>query len=429
MDRPPRIPERTSSKSPTKGRSISPRKRFRELENERRNVNDQAKRAKKKVRLAVSFDAEYWAARLDLTNHQLRATRLTKKMSIEELNTSTDVFLASEEGTKLLLQESCLEMESKMFEEQLRLMKNSDKSFRLRKCFVELFMGAPTGLGLSNPRGQRDNSLQSQFRADLIERMESRSPNPKSTALWCPVSGTYWPESSIRAGHLFPSRCGENYMDAIFGSARDENGVSELFKAENGMLWSKEVEDRFEAGHFVIVPDVADDPTPQQIKFWETANVKEYKIRVLNPGAKSMNQTIFPTDTEWKDLDGKRVQFKGSFRPRARYLYFAYCAAMLRRSFTGKHLEVSRSELRKRFWGTPGKYLRESMLLGFVEQMGHDYDHLLEGAIEEDNPVLDVRATDAAVKRIKDSLEDEDGDKDEEDEEDEDDSDEEEGEE
>ena len=25
--------------------------------------------------------------------------------------------------------------------------------------------------------------------------------------------------------------------------------------------------------------------------------------------------------------------------------------------------------------------MRESMLLGFVEEMGHNYDHLLEGAI------------------------------------------------
>ena len=162
----------------------------------------------------------------------------------------------------------------------------------------------------------------------------------------------------------------------------------------------------------MIVPNVPDEPTTEQVKQWGLSSPKEYKIRVLNPDAKTMNMPIMTTDKLWKEVDGKLIEFRSDFRPRAQYLYFAYCAAMLRRSFAGKQLQVSKSELRKKYWETPGKYMRESMLLGFVEQMGHDYDHLLEGKIEEENAVADIRCLDAANNAIQDSLKGEENDED-----------------
>lgn len=65
---------------------------------------------------------------------------------------------------------------------------------------------------------------------------------------------------------------------------------------------------------------------------------------------------------------------------------------MLRRSFAGKHVGTAQSEYRKRYWGTPGKYVLKSMLFGFVATMGHDYDHLLDGAIEEEDAIVDSKA-------------------------------------
>lgn len=374
------------------------------MEDERRETNDKAKSARKRVKLAVSFDAKYWSARKDLAEHQLKATRLTTKISIEKMNTTTDAFLATEEGRMLMLRERSLETDYGMFEKQVKRMESAPKGFSIRQSFVGLFIGAPTGLGLRNSYGPRDDDLQQEFKADLITRMQSRHEDPDKALQWCPISRMYWPRISMVAAHLFPSRCGKTYMDAIFGVARDESGKSELFKAENGILWSGEVEERFEAGHFVIVPDVVDNPTPDQVKDWEEAEVKEYKVRVLDPDVDLMKMKILDTDTRWRDLEGKRVWFRGNFRPRARYLYFRYCAAMLRRSFAGKYEEVSRSEVKKRFWGTPGRYMRESMLLGFVETLGHDYEHLMGGAIKEEDPVPDILAVDVANDQIKGTL-------------------------
>ena len=94
---------------------------------------------------------------------------------------------------------------------------------------------------------------------------------------------------------------------------------------------------------------------------------------------------------------------------------------MLRRSFEGKHEETSKAELRKRLWGIPGRYMLEGMLLGFVEEMGHEYKHLLEGAIKEKEPVVDqtglvVANTDIRESKLdREDQDEEDSDQDEED--------------
>ena len=77
---------------------------------------------------------------------------------------------------------------------------------------------------------------------------------------------------------------------------------------------------------------------------------------------------------------------------------------MLRRSFGGKDLEMLSAELRKNFWGTLGRYILEGMLLGFVEEMGHEYKHLLEGAIKADEAIVDATAIAAANTHIIETL-------------------------
>ena len=302
-------------------------------------------------------------------------------------------------------------------------MKPKDDKFSLRRGFVGLFVGAQTGWGTGNQRRLRDNHLQSDFRADLKLEMGSEHPNPDMEVLWCPITSCYWSETGITAGHLFPWKCGQDNMDAIFGRPDDKG--SELFKVEMGILWSTESEKRFQAGHFVIVPDIPDQANQQLIEKWELSNPKEYKIRVLNPDHEKMTKKILDTQKRWADLDDQRVHFRTNFRPRARYLYFCYCEAMLRRSFACQHLNVSRAELRKRFWGTPGRYMREGMLLGFVEELGHEYHHLLEDVTEEKEAIPDKTAVLVADTHFQEAMkaedwmdgdEDEDEDEDEEDE-------------
>lgn len=56
---------------------------------------------------------------------------------------------------------------------------------------------------------------------------------------------------------------------------------------------------------------------------------------------------------------------------------------MLRRCHhQGKHEEILKDHLGRKFWGTPGAYLRRSYLLAFVEEIGAQ--DILDGAEERD---------------------------------------------
>ena len=54
-------------------------------------------------------------------------------------------------------------------------------------------------------------------------------------------------------------------MDATFGNSRTEQGYSELNKPENGRIWATDAAIRFPKGDFVLVSDVADDATLEEI--------------------------------------------------------------------------------------------------------------------------------------------------------------------
>ena len=149
-------------------------------------------------------------------------------------------------------------------------------------------------------------------------------------------------------------------------------------------MLSKRAQDRFTKCYFMIVPDVHDDSDKDEVLAWQAMEPKEYKIKIVNRDAPLMRQGIGNIRQDrWCDIDGERFEFKTSFRPRARYLFYAYCETSFRLSFIRKRLAASQDESNTRFWGVPGPYMRKVQLLGFVEEMGDQYKHLLEGAIEE----------------------------------------------
>ncbi|KAL9103808.1 MAG: hypothetical protein Q9163_001185 [Psora crenata] len=301
---------------------------------------------------------------------------------------------ATNEGEMVLQKEAVLKKKVALLENQADKIANpeNDKETNLRRAFTHFFMGAKTGMNLNNPQAKRPVNLQMQFRGELEAVMDLRHPSYERYR-WCPIKAEYCVD--IIAGHFFPSKSGDENMTAIFGEAeldkwigKPEKGKSELFRACNGILWSKEAELRFSLGQFVIVPDLEEDATADQAQAWQNSTVKGYRIRVLRPNAKEMAEPMnLYNPTLWKDLDKRRVDFKGStFRPRARYVYWSYCETMLRHAYSerGKSAptEFARQEVGKKLWGSAGPYMTKNMLLRFVEEMGHQYEHLLEGAME-----------------------------------------------
>ena len=254
---------------------------------------------------------------------------------------------------------------------------------------------------------KRQKRLRAQFKEEVIEDMEKAHPDEDlSEWRWCPIVQEYCPELSMRAGHLFPAGATQDTMDAIFGPQeqdmwRDKGATSqlnvkgELFRACNGIYWSKAAVDRFGKGYFVIVPDLDAHCTEAQARAWQESSVKEYRIRVMRPDVLDMQQSLSPYNrTRWYEIDNKRVEWGSpTFRPRARYLYWTYPVALLRNVHDkgegkgakggqqGVATSIAQGQIGRRYWGNAGAYMKKSMLIGFLEELGHAYDEELMEAV------------------------------------------------
>ena len=92
---------------------------------------------------------------------------------------------------------------------------------------------------------------------------------------------------------------------------------------------------------------------------------------------------VTPRET-WNEFEGKRIQFSSNHRPHARYFSWQNYKTMLSQSWKGKDNGAKDAQMRgrgKKFWGTRGPYIKNRILLAFVEQLGYDYEALIENAI------------------------------------------------
>ncbi|KAN0069130.1 hypothetical protein V8E54_012759 [Elaphomyces granulatus] len=107
--------------------------------------------------------------------------------------------------------------------------------------------------------------------------------------------------------------------------------------------------------------------------------ISEYRIRFLdkpdmptNPKASvPLYHRVYEPNVYWHDLDDRRLQFQGDTRPKARYIYFHYLLNMLRFAWRKKDTTILQPELGMPYWGTPGAYVRQGQLQGFINQLGH----------------------------------------------------------
>jgi hypothetical protein len=112
-------------------------------------------------------------------------------------------------------------------------------------------------------------------------------------------------------------------------------------------------------------------------------------VKILDPSWELLGSRISVHSTlTWGQLDGRKLQFRSSFHPAARYMYFQYCVQIIRsgwqRNDTVKASDTT-GTLEKGtgipFWTTPGQYICQSMLLAVVHELGDEYTSLMNGAI------------------------------------------------
>ena len=402
------IPERSSSK-----------RAFAEIEankDKRSRLEIDIEREGKKMKAAGSFDSKYWTKLGDVSELKSKRSKLSLMILRDEVAHESD-WKDNEEAKRLQEEDYLHTLEAEIYRKQaLRVeVGPGEKDKNRRGYFMQLWTTSTKGLGITGSetgRGKRSRSVQEKFRENLIEACKSKHPDPKSDELWCPVLGHFFPGTNVmHAAHIFPWAEGQVAMDEIFG--REVNNVEELNGVQNGLMLSTWAEKRMEDGDIVLVPDVADAASQEEVERWSNSEPKEYKIRITNRGAKGMDKyhpgCVTPRQT-WNELDGIKAQFSSDHRPRARYLYWQYCKTMLRHAWRNQGTNAEKvlmEERGKQFWGTKGPYIKKRMLLAFVEQLGHDHEALMENAMvesEEDDALeADPSALLLASKEIRDT--------------------------
>jgi hypothetical protein len=420
-----RKPDRTSKKISRSVSKKASKKTLLELEVEKDELENRAITMRQALKPQASFSSAYWIENARIALVSKRSVGLQREISKqchEELGIEGK-FWRSEEAIRLREQFRALEADERLFRAQAKRVDTGTTGREIgkatRRSFVELFTTSKLGLGITNTgRGRREASAQRRFRAACIKAYNASNPDPKKQFLWCPIIRDWFPRVSTCAAHLFAYMHGQDLMDTVFGVMEKP----ELFSPLNGMIVSQLVEGKFDKGFMAIVPRLPDYPTQQQIAQWNLSEPKEYKVRILDLENPEVDEFILPgSERTWRDLDGADVEFRSTFRPRARYFYFHYCMQILRRAWRAEKIaaEHMKKEFGKGYWGTIGPYLPKSMLQALIEELGHGYEGLLKGgegdkatANQEDRNIL-LAVASSQVKASREEGEDEGSDDDE----------------
>jgi len=351
-----------------------------ELESRKRILNDELKIERKRLKAHGSFNLEYWTQAAKLEGLNLAKSTVQRKISIQSHQGDEADWGNSEEAKSINEQIRALEQSQKICNTRVENLATPAKRKRHRAAFMQFFTTSKMGLGItSTGAGSRSSQQQSNFRDQMIKGYNAK--HPTEDWLWCPILGKWFGKPGVVAAHLFSYKHGQSAMDAIFGKTKEP----ELFSPRNGILVSREIEKYLDCGKIVIVPDLPDWLTFSKVVAWLTGDVRNLKIRLLDPSWNMRERTIVPEmQLKYKDLDNRRLVFQSDFRPAARYLYFHYAMQALRCAWQHDSKETAvnlmKEESGKPFWGTPGRYLPENMLLALVEELGHEYNPLLQGA-------------------------------------------------
>lgn len=233
-----------------------------------------------------------------------------------------------------------------------------------RAAYVEFFMNK---IRKTSRQGQGNLTI------NLKSTYGARTTSVGVKEVWSPVvEGGWIPQGVVKAAHIVPLSVGQNPMNYIFGKDSDK----EINSARNGLWLPGLFEEQFDKLKVVIVPT-------GQSRQWQVLVVD--KARIWNStaywkdGGKEVKKITFG------DLHGAKLIFQNDAQPRARYFYFHYLCAMLNRSEKMKEKRLAMNEQEtagmrelSRAWGSEGSYLRENVILGFIERLGDSVDE--EGA-------------------------------------------------
>ncbi|KAI1762422.1 hypothetical protein GGR53DRAFT_501450 [Hypoxylon sp. FL1150] len=402
----------TPGSEPAKTSAMTTTKRNRaEIEKEIVYWRAKAEEAKRKIKPSASFDVAYWTAAAQASDYSHRMHEQKVRLALLDYKetepkggnaSDTKAWWTTPEAHRLVDQLKASDYE------RVRYRRQADQIQRggpLRRGFQVLFNTSKIGLGLDNIGvGKRSRSEQSKFKTSLIDYYDAAITDPKKPKkilyIHDTATGHDLLKSTIAAAHLVPHSLGNDMLAALFGG----NVEGELDTPNNGLLLHQVVKTAMDDGVIAIVPDIADNPTTEEVTVWENSDVKDYKWKVMDAEADIADEALDFNNEDpvnpmtVRDLDNKRLSFKNGMRPRARYLYFLFAVAQLKQAWRQEYRQdpkaVFGKQLGKGFWATKGRYLKRSFLLALANEIGHDTEFAENVPIE---PGDDTDPDDAGV--------------------------------
>ncbi|TGO10003.1 hypothetical protein BTUL_0147g00070 [Botrytis tulipae] len=340
----PEIPDRTSSK------------------------NNKRMRLRQSLSSMNSTASSYWGTKAELLKLELEEMdeRETASRDSQHQSALSEIDLRSHQKRFLkrrdALEELVLgalkkETEMEMALESVAQCSNGEQAER---AFVQLLLLHY----IKEPKSQKSN-----FRRGVEEYygtlrvVDNDDAEEEQTENWCPVTQA-WAYCNRKAAHLVPRRIRQKGMDLIFG----EESKDEMYSPRNGLMLERQIEEHFDHLQLAIVPCKDDS--------------NEFELRVIDKGLCKMIH--FESRCSFGDMHGKKLKFLNANRPRKRYLYFHWmiCMALASsKSINQERVKIERERYQK-FWGTPGRWVREEMIRGLIKHTWHDLpvDHTIPEA-------------------------------------------------
>jgi hypothetical protein len=353
--------------------------------------DERVRRASKSLMLKGSFYSAYWKNSAAFNKLKRQRVSLKKNISFQSFKSKggqdKQAWEQIEEVQELQIEESSIKILEDVAVNMDERLDERDPKMLEDGFWMKIFTSNPRGFDIKQAsEGPRDPNIQHNFRESLLDIYNARHPDPLyDIVFWCPIERRYleW----VVAGHIFARAHGQKAMSVIFG----DEAENELHSVNNGIIWSQSVEHRFEKGCLALVPLAKNSSTEAMLECLNR-HPKKYQVKVLQPDYKLMKHPYSaPGDSvlkQWKDDDGQEVEFKSDHRPRSRYLYYTYCKQILVYSMTHtpkNSAETLRNELRNQYWGTRGRYIKARKLRVFISHMGHEYEELMNGAMEDED--------------------------------------------
>ncbi|CAN9380064.1 unnamed protein product [Alternaria alternata] len=389
---------RSPSKAPTIPDRTSSKRAFEQVESNLLDARRNFDKKKKHLKPSKSFDSNFWSEATEYAVMGRSVSRLELQRAVMEYvrdgKGSEKEFRQSERARALEEEAKAWALEERIFSKRVDELKVTGEERSLRRSFMQLFTSSPLGLEIKNAlAGKRNSSMQSNFRKGLLKDQSQGHPDSvgRRDFYWNIVSWNYEPSTRLQASHIFPYKVGQEMMTAVFGSEAE----NELFSSHNGLLLPTEIENQFDSGMIAIVPDIKDLKSKTEVQAWVNSNPREYKFKIFLDDERLQLDWPATTDenNQWlsfRQIDGRKLKFPNGCknRPRARYLYFHYCCQILRLAWrlgakAGGSLPIFLKEQGIFAWGT-GKYMAHNMLRAFIDEVGHEFEPLMENATQLD---------------------------------------------